>query len=224
MTQRPELGASLVVVAAWLMLIAGIAADSHAAHAGARGVWPAIAGGLPQWLLMTIAMMGPAALGGVRHTAINSFVWRRGRAMAEYSVGYLAIWTLFGIAVLAAAAQLPAGARWAATALTLAAAAAWQLTPLKRRWLRDCHRSVPLPPRGWRAEAGAVRFGLRSGLACLGSCWCLMLVMAVAPGAHLLWTAALAVIVSAERMLARPRRATRLAALGLGVAAIAGLI
>jgi predicted metal-binding membrane protein len=221
--RHPELGAAVVVLGAWVALVAG-AAPAHAAHRGAHGAWSAAAGGLSQWILMTIAMMGPAALAGVRHTAVNSLGWRRGRAMAEFSAAYLAIWGLFGFAALATTARLPVVAGWTATALALAAAAAWQLTPVKRRWLRDCHRSVPLPPQGWRAEAGAVWFGLRNGCACLGSCWCLMLVMMVVPGAHLLWTAALTGIVTTERMLARPRRVTRLAALALGVAATGALI
>jgi predicted metal-binding membrane protein len=231
--QRPELGASAAVVAAWVILVVGAVQDEHAgaAHAGVAGMamfesgpahsaWSAVAGGLPHWVLMTVAMMGPAALAGIRHTGLNSLRWRRGRAMAEFSAAYLFIWTAFGIAALAATALLPAITGWTATGLALAAAAAWQLTPLKRRWLRGCHHSVPLPPRGWRAETGSVRFGLRNGCSCLGSCWCLMLVMAVVPNAHLVWSAALTLVVTTERLLERPRRATRLAALALAVAAI----
>src|SRR6266540_6753308 len=55
----------------------------------------------------------------------------------------------FGALALTVAALVPAAPGSAAFAIVLAGAAAWQLSPLKRRWLRDCHRSVPLPPRGW---------------------------------------------------------------------------
>lgn len=234
--RRPEIGAAAIVTAAWAILAAQAAWDGHAAaHAGmaataipnsalALRAWSGVTGGLGPWVLMTVAMMGPAALAGIRHTGLNSLRWRRGRAMAEFSAAYLSVWIAFGIAALGATACIPAVTAWTATGLALAAAAVWQLTPLKRRWLRDCHRSVPLPPRGWRAETGAVRFGLRNGCSCLGSCWCLMLVMTVVPGAHILWTAALAGIVTTERLLERPRRATRLAALALGVAATGSLI
>jgi predicted metal-binding membrane protein len=65
-----------------------------------------------------------------------------------------------------------------------------------------------------------LRYGLRYGLACLGACWPLMGVMAVAVRGHLLWTAALGAALSAERLLPRPRRTARLVGLGLGVAAL----
>ncbi len=198
---------------------AGMAGMGMPARAAARGAWSVVASGLPYWVLMIVAMMGPAALAGVRHTGRNSLRWRRGRAMAEFSAAYLAVWTAFGLVALAAVARVPGIPGSAALGIVLAAAAAWQLSPLKRRWLRDSHRSVPLPPRGWRAERGALRFGLRNGLSCLGSCWCLMLVMAVEPGGQLLWTAALAGVVTTERRLEKPRRATRLAAAALGIAA-----
>jgi predicted metal-binding membrane protein len=89
--------------------------------------------------------------------------------------------------------------------------------------MRGCHRSFPLPPRGWRAEKGALRFGLRNGLYCLGTCWCLMLVMVAAPCGQLLWTVGLSAVITAERLLPRPRSATRTIALLLGFAAGAAL-
>lgn len=247
LVRRPELGAAVVVALAWatLLLLAARGASGGGVSGGAvahgndamphmtgmhmhdhtgRPGLEAIAGGLPYWVLMTIAMMGPAALAGVRHTGLNSLRWRRRRAMAEFSCAYLAGWTALGGIVLVATTFMPGMQSTAALALALAAAAGWQLSPLKRRWLRDCHRSVPLPPHGWRAERGALRFGLRNGLSCLGSCWCLMLVMTVAPAGHLLWTAVLTCFITIEKMQERPRRATRLGAVGLGIAALATLV
>jgi predicted metal-binding membrane protein len=205
--RRPELGASVVVVGAWVALLA------LAAQGGHRHV----SRGLPYWTLMTVAMMGPAALAGIRHTGLNSLRWRRGRAMAEFAAAYLAVWTAFGALALTMATLVPAVPGSAAFAIVLAVAAAWQLSPLKRRWLRDCHRSVPLPLRGWAAEWAALRFGLRNGAACIGSCWCLMLVMVVASG--LLWTVLVAGFVTAEKLLQQPRRATRFGAAVLAIAA-----
>jgi predicted metal-binding membrane protein len=143
--------------------------------------------------------------------------------MAEFGAAYLGVWIVFGMVALGAAALVPSVPGPTALSVVLAAAAAWQLGPLKRRWLRECHHSVPLPPRKWRAEVGAIRFGSRNGLACLGSCWCLMLVMVVAPGAHLPWTIGLAGIVTSEKLLERPRRVTRLASAALAAAAAAAL-
>jgi predicted metal-binding membrane protein len=171
---------------------------------------------------MTVAMMGPAALAGIRHTGLNSLRWRRGRAMTGFAAAYLAVWAAFGVLALAAAA-LPRVPGPAALAAVLAVAAAWQLSPAKRRCLRACHRSVPLPPRGWRAEWGSLRFGLRNGAACLGSCWCLMLVMVAAPAGQLLWMAGLAGAVTAERLAPRPRAVTRFVAVACAFAALAVL-
>jgi predicted metal-binding membrane protein len=220
--QRPELGASIIVVAAWLILVVdaireGMMGVTSVHHMHARV--PLVAS-LRDWVVMTIAMMGPAALGAVRHVGVNTLLWRRDRAIAEFATAYLPVWMAYGAILLVAIAQMPAVIGWSATSLTLALAAAWQLTPWKRRWLRDCHRSVPLPPRGWSAEIGSLRFGLRLGTACLGSCWCLMLVMALVPSNHLLWTAALTGVTTTERLLARPRQATRLSSLALTLAAI----
>ena len=231
--EHPEAGPALVIATVWMMLVFAPAAHIRIPHgemvpttsqtAGVN-IWRmALRERLPSWMLMTIAMMGPAALAGLRHTALNSLNWRRGRAMTEFAAGYLAVWAAFGLAGLTVTAVIPHSVGWNATAIALAAACAWQLTPLKRRYLRDCHRSVPLPLRGWRAERSAVRFGVRIGVACLGSCWCFMLVMAVVPGTHILWTAALTGLITVERYVARPRRATRLVALSLGVAAACAL-
>jgi predicted metal-binding membrane protein len=66
------------------------------------------------------------------------------------------------------------------------------------------------------------RFALRNGLACVGSCWALMLIMALAAGAQLLWMPALTALVCAEKLSKRPLRATRRTAYLLGVAALCG--
>ncbi len=50
-----------------------------------------------------------------------------------------------------------------------------------------------------------------------------MLVMAFAPAGQVLWTAGLTVVVTAEKLLPRPRVATRAAAAGLAIAALAAL-
>jgi predicted metal-binding membrane protein len=237
--RRPELPAAAVVAVAWLALLAAAVRGVLAGHPAAgmagmpgmggihpsAGPWAAAGGGLPGWVLMTVAMMGPVALAGIRHTGLNSLRWRRGRAMAGFAAAYLAVWAAFGALALAATAW-PDGLAVpgpAALAAVLAAAAAWQLCPAKRRSLRACHRSVPLPPRGWRAEWGSLRFGLRNGAACLGSCWCLMLVMVAAPAGQVLWTVGLAGAVAAERLAPRPRAATRFIAVACAFAAVAVL-
>ncbi|MFA7763558.1 DUF2182 domain-containing protein [Streptomyces sp. NRRL S-448] len=239
---RVSLGFELVALAAWIALaVLTVTGDSHGsagagrtlgtgdshhhvstAHAvhGAAG-----SGGLAMWGLMSAAMMLPAAVPALAHVGTNSLRWRRQRAMATFAAVYLAVWIGYGALLLGSAplwARLPDDA---VLACTLALAAAWQLTVHKRRALRDCHRSSPLPPAGWRAVAGAGRFGLRQGGACLRSCWALMLVMAVASGRSgsgmLGWMAVLTGIVMTERLARKPRRPTHLAAAVLAAAALA---
>jgi predicted metal-binding membrane protein len=251
--RRPEVGAVAVVLSAWLVLVvfgdayqgllhvhAGRSIDPHSQHADMDGMnmpehhpttgeatTASLLGaalGSGAWVLMTIAMMGPAAMSGVRHTRLNSLRRRQTVAIAEYAAGYLAPWWVFGL-ILLALLRLPGWTpSWGAAAVTLAIAALWQLTPWKRRCLRECHRSIPLPPSGWRADYASIRFGLRNGVWCVGSCWTLMTVMVAVAGAHLWWTLALTVVVTAERVIPRPRRATRATAVGLSITAAASAV
>ncbi|UUY51012.1 DUF2182 domain-containing protein [Streptomyces yangpuensis] len=242
---RVTLGYELAAVAAWSAVIAltvtgavhglhpaapatapaGEVAHHHMPPAhpppGAPGPGTAGFGSLAMWTLMCVAMMLPAALPALAHVGDNSLRRHRRRAMAGFAAVYLTVWTGYGALLLAAAPlwSRPPGHAVAAGALALAAA--WQLTVHKRRALRDCHRSSPLPLSGPRAATGAVRFGLRHGGACLRSCWALMAVMAVAGGgaAMLAWMALLTGIVMAERFASGPGRVTRLAAGVLAAAA-----
>jgi predicted metal-binding membrane protein len=239
LVRHPELGAAAVVIAAWGTLLVfdargAYGGGSHVGMSGMAGMgiestaaphsaWSQAAASLPSWVLMTVAMMGPAALADVRYTGLNSLRWRRRRAMAEFSAAYLLVWTAFGLVALAAGEMMPGVPGPVPLAAVLAAAAAWQLSPFKRRCLRGCHRSLPLPPYGRRADESALWFGLRNGLYCLGTCWCLMLVMIAAPGGQLLWTAGLTGIITSERRLPRPRDTIRTVAALLGFATVAAL-
>jgi predicted metal-binding membrane protein len=235
---HPEWAVALLAVVAWVALAglqrrgwgpfgiasaAGHEAMHHAGHqaaapAGVAGTgWLAAQGG---WLLMATAMMVPPALPAVRRVAMDSRWRRRQRAGATFIAAYLAVWALFGLLAVSAArwAGLPAGAGWPLAA-ALAVAAAWELTPSKRRWLRAGHRSVPLPPDGWKADLGCASAGLTYGRACLGAGWALMLPMAVAGHAGLALTVVLTVIATAEEVLVNGTHLTGAAALVLVTAA-----
>jgi predicted metal-binding membrane protein len=244
--RRPALGVELAIAAAWIVVGASMEGPGAAgASPGAPSSWlctlnmsgmtpsagsarsgllthqGAIAAGLPMWGLMATAMMLPTALPAVRHVHASSVYWRRRRATVEFAVVYIGIWAAFGAAVLGLlSSQLPSYPGPTGGAL-LALAALWQLTPLKRRALWACHQGRTLPPHGWRATLGVVRFGLLNGTACLGSCWALMLTTAVAGSARLAWMAVLTAIVMAEKLslkqgLVRRRVALLLAAAALG--------
>jgi predicted metal-binding membrane protein len=172
------------------------------------------------WGLMAFAMMVPTAMPALRHVGVNSIYWRRRRATAEFLTVYLGIWLSFGLLMLLALSPWRQAHSPYAVAAALMAAALWQLTPAKRQALLACHRSLPLPPEGWRASVGAARFGLYNGGACLASCWTMMLAATLA-GAGVLWMGAMTVAMSVEKLAVRPRRAARRIAILLAAAALA---
>jgi len=177
----------------------------------------------PMWGLMALAMMVPAALPAVRHVSRTSLYWRRRRAAAEFLAVFVGLWTAFGVIVLIPLSSWAPAGPPLLPAAALAAAALWQLTPLKHRALLACHRSRPLPPRGWRASAGTSTFALYNGGACLASCWAMMAAASLAGPAQLLWMGALTGVMAVEKLAEKPRRASHrvaglLAAAAVGVA------
>jgi tyrosinase len=168
-----------------------------------------VADDIVMWTLMVVAMMLPAALPAVRHVGANSLRWRRRRAMATFVAVYVSIWVAFGVLLLAVSRVWSSLDGAALLPLALALSAGWQLTVHKRRALRDCHRPLPLPPRGRRATVGVIRFALFNGLACLRSCWAMMFAMGVASSAMVFWMIAITGIVTTEKLAQKPRQATR---------------
>jgi predicted metal-binding membrane protein len=221
--RNPELTAVALVAAGWVTSTglhrAPAGAVSHGAVSARTGLEAVLA--LPAWTSMCVAMMVPAAMPAIHHVGTNSLRWRRQRAMAEFLGGYVAAWVGYGLVVLAVLAlvrdRVPERVLLAAA---LGAAAGWQLLPYQRRFLRRCHRTVPLPPHGWRAAAGCVRFGWLHGRACTGVCGPLMLVMATAT-AGMLWWMMLLSAASASLRLTRPNERTRTrVGLALGMTAL----
>lgn len=206
----PELVARAAVLAAWSALVAHDFLEPRHHHH--------LLGALAGWTVMTVAMMGPAVLPAVRHVTRSSLRWRRRRAAGEFAAVYLALWVGLGAAALTLASWIGPSARLVAGGLLVAAV--WQVTPQKRRSLWSCHRAVPFPPSGIRATVGCARFGVIHGLACIGSCWPLMTVMAVAPAPHVVWAAPLTTVVLHERRARHPRQATRRSAICLAIAAV----
>lgn len=217
--RRRVLAYELAIVVAWVALAVHLLADpgEHRASGPHAMTAPHHVG---MWAAMSAAMMLPASLPALAHVAVNSLRRRRRRAMALFAGVYLGIWLAFGGLVLALSPLWTRVDEALALGVVLALAAAWQLTRWKLVALRACHRSVPLPPFGRRADAAVVRFGVRNGSACVGSCWAMMLAMGVASaGAMLPAMVVLTALVTTEKLARRPRRATRLVALALVVAA-----
>jgi predicted metal-binding membrane protein len=209
--RHPEWPAAAAVAAAWVSLVLLPRAEGGGAHAH-QAPWFS---SMPSWLLMATAMMLPAALPAVRYVALTSLWRRRRRAVALFVVAYLGLWSAFGVLALLALGGVDGAIP---LAIALALAAAWELTPWKRRSLRACRLVGPLPPRGAKADAACIGAGLRYGSRCLAGCWALMLAMAIAGQASLLLMALLTVVVVAQKLtprgvrLARPASAVLLGA------------
>jgi predicted metal-binding membrane protein len=243
---HPEWTVALAAAVCWAVLVAhhvrvggigagpaprveGASATHHAAMthtagrpAGSAGSWLAAYG---TWLLMAPAMMLPSALPAARHVALNSRWRRRQRGQAVFAGAYLALWLLFGLVAVTVTrlARPPEGPGWPLAA-ALIVAAGWELTTAKRRCLRACHRTLPLPPDGWKADLACARFGLRHGMASLGTCWALMAPMAIAGHAGLPLMVLLTILTVAEMGLAKGPQLGPPAALALVAAAAAVVV
>jgi predicted metal-binding membrane protein len=214
--RHPEAAAAGVAAAAWALLLMAARGTGTVPHAGhhlgpqdvpASGSFLVLAAG---WLVMSVAMMVPGALPAARHLALGALWPRRQRTVGIFLSAYLAVWAAFGAVAHAAlwAAGRVLGIDAAALLLpvALASAAVWQVTPQKWYAARACHLLPPLPPRGVKADLACATVALRYGRNCVTSCWPIMLGMVAAGHGDLGLMALLTVIVSAEKVAARPGR------------------
>jgi predicted metal-binding membrane protein len=154
---------------------------------------------LAVWAAMMAAMMLPGAAPAVlRRVAATGQV----RAVSAFLAGYLAVWTLVGVAVYAC--YRPHGT--AVAGVLAIAAGGYELTPAKR-YLRRCCQD-------------ASQSGLRFGLCCVGSGIGLTVLLAAFGVMNIGWMAALAFVSLAQKLL--PLRPIvdipiALAIVGLGV-------
>lgn len=170
---RPEWSVVAVALTAWvgwcLPMRPAPEVGGHAEHTGAQAVSIGVVVGYGcMWLLMAAAMMLPSTIPSVRYVAFTSQRRRRQRAIGMFVVGYLAVWSVFGLLVLPL--TLPAAEyRWIGViALTLAGL--YELTPIKRAALRRCHRTQPIRFTGPAADRSCLGFGVYQGKTCIASC------------------------------------------------------
>lgn len=216
-----------LVVLAWVVLAAWGASPfadllNHQGIGG-TGISPILRLGafVAGWVLMIVAMMLPSSL-----PLLNLF--RRlaagrpdgARLITGLLLGYLAVWTLFGMVVYradtlvhAAIAQIPnlsAASTWIAAGV-VAVAGVYQFTPLKHMCLEKCRSPYSFLVEHWRGRQAqdALRLGARHGLFCLGCCWTLMLLMFAIGGANLGWMLLLGAVMAAERTTRWGRHLTR---------------
>jgi predicted metal-binding membrane protein len=217
---RPEWPVTGLVAIAWAGLI-GARLHEVRPPIGLTHVGPGGSGVLGSaafdWGLMCVAMMVPTTLPAVRHVGLNSIRARRWRAVAIYTLSYLAVWCLVGVVVVTGLGLAQAAGASDRQLLTsgLATATLWQLGKPKRRALLACRRPLPLPPVGLRADRACAVFGLYQGVWCAVSCWPFMLLMLVSGPVALYVMAVVTVLALAERRTSDPARFRRSLAGGL---------
>jgi predicted metal-binding membrane protein len=153
------------------------------------------------WVLMMAAMMLPGA-------APAAFRRVRVQSMPLFVGAYLAVWTLFGLAVYAL--YRPHGS-FAAGAVVVAAGL-YELTWFKRTCRRRCQEHL--------------RSGFEFGLVCVGSSAGLMLMLLALGVMSITWMSLIAALVLAQKLLPEHRVVdvpVALAIVALGIAVTADL-
>ena len=163
----PEWWTVALSSAAWAGLATQALIGEH--HHGLLANWL-------HWMLMVAAMMLPLTLDAVRTTAACSLWARRHRAVLGFHLGYLTPWALAGFLLATLASQFSERVSWiTGAAIAFFIAALWETTHAKLVAAARCHRTMPLSPRGWRADRDCLRYGWHSGLNCSLNCWPFML-------------------------------------------------
>jgi predicted metal-binding membrane protein len=208
---------AIVVLAAlaWIRL-AGMAGATGAAM---TGMSPRTTSDIPalfvMWAVMMVGMMLPGATPMI---VLFATVNRRKREAgapfvptAIFVLGYACAWTAFSLCAAVVQSQLHAQALLSPTltgtgtmlggALFLAAGA-YQWSPWKHACLRTCRSPLAFLLGRWRdGPAGALRMGLAHGVLCVGCCWFLMGLLFAVGVMNLIWVAAIALFVLAEKIL-----------------------
>lgn len=187
----------------------------------------AIALFMATWTVMMVAMMFPA----VAPVVITFDHWAQTKARprsvtAAFVLGYLAVWSLIGLAAYALVAVLqgivpigdPTAPRVGGALLIVAGI--YELTPLKDICLRHCRSPLGIVMQHANLLAdghgGPFRVGVLHGTYCVGCCWALMLVLVLLGLMNVVWMGVVAAVVFAEKVLPRGAVLSRL----VGVAMI----
>ena len=191
------------------------------------------------WAVMMVAMMAPSAAPMLLMFATLNRKRREQEApyvsTGIFLAGYVIVWTAFAVAAtlgnwglhqasLLSSMMGEATSGYLGGALLLAAGV-FQWSPLKSACLKQCRTPMGFLMTSWReGPRGALRMGLDHGAYCLGCCWALMLLLFVLGIMNLLWIAALAVFVLAEKVAPKAEwvsRATGVLLVAWGVWAVA---
>jgi predicted metal-binding membrane protein len=151
----------------WLVLLAFTATGNGAVIRhdrllqGGPPLWLATVWFVAGWQVMLAAMMVPASVIAFARLKV-------GRAMAGFAAAYLAVWTVFGLAIFFLDAAVHATANswpwladhpWLIAGATLVVAGTYQLSDVKAHALEACRR-LEHAPNSDGVDAGGVRYGL----------------------------------------------------------------
>jgi predicted metal-binding membrane protein len=174
------------------------------------------------WALVMAAMMLPSELPLLRLDHATS---RSALRSVVLGLGYLAVWTALAVPVWVA--DRAAGGRLLGmhgptlTAIVLAAAAAYQLTPLKHRCLAVCRAPLARILHGWRdGLGGAFHMGVVNGLWCAGCCAGLTAALFVLGMTNVAWMLVVGATIFVEKATRVGVAAGRVAAVVLAVGAV----
>ncbi len=172
---------------------------------------------LSMWSVMMVGMMTPSVAPMILvYARVGRQASARGMPFAPaawFASGYLLAWLGFAIAATALQWALEqallltpmlAAASPILGASLLIAAGIYQWSPLKNSCLSQCQSPFAFIQGhgGFRGDrSGSVALGLRHGAYCIGCCWALMVLLFVGGVMNLLWIAALAALVLAEKLI-----------------------
>jgi predicted metal-binding membrane protein len=170
---------------------------------------------LAMWAVMMAGMMLP----GAAPMILTFAALHRRQAQARqrslptllFAAGYLLTWGGFSLVATLLQWTLDRQALLSPMLATSSArlggalfllAGLYQLTPLKQACLSRCRSPFAFLFNRWRDGAnGALRMGIEHGAYCLGCCWLLMALLFALGAMNLLWVAAIALLVFAEKLL-----------------------
>jgi len=187
------------------------------------------------WAVMMVAMMAPSATPMLLMFASLNRKRREREApyvpTGVFLAGYVIVWAAFSLAATGGnwglhQASLLSSMMGESTSgylggSLLVLAGVFQWSPLKYNCLKQCRTPMGFLMTSWReGPRGALRMGLEHGVYCLGCCWALMLLLFVLGIMNLVWIAALAAFVLAEKVAPKAEWVSRISGvllLGWGI-------
>jgi predicted metal-binding membrane protein len=172
-------------------------------------------GGIGPFALVWVTTMAAMMLPSTAPMVVAYTGFGRGRASTPaFVLGYLALWTAYGLVAYLIGMELPHWSWLAGAGLLLAGL--YQLTPLKNACLRHCRAPLGFVMRRWRdGPLGGFSMGIEHGAWCAGCCTGLMVALFALGMMSLAWMAAVALVILAEKVLPRGDRVAPITGLAL---------